>query len=341
MRASHPMSWRLPAFSLLDAGRLPVAQLAQIAMREGVRPRPAYQAHKWFARRFAITARALLVAAIAKPSDRFWSLFYQGDSWSGGSVLDPFVGGGVMLLEAARLGADVQGVDIEPVAAAIAKFQTQLLALPKLKATLEGLMQSAGRAVAPFYEAQDAAGNKETLLHAFWVQQVTCKACRQRVDAHPTFRFAWDDAKHRQWVACKICSHVIEAPIDATYVACPCGGKTLPTSGRLHKGEFCCPACGATERLIDIARRSKRPPNFRLFAVETLPSGDGRRHTTELRRIRTASPFDQQCYRAAEKQLAKLLRQHPRLLPRGKIPVRGRSDFSLARLWLQRLSTAV
>src|SRR5580692_9970711 len=103
------MSRSLPQISLLDEGRLPVAELARIAIREGVRPRAAYQAHKWFARRLAITARALLVgAAIEKPT-RFWQAFYRGNLWKNKVVLDPFVGGGVMLLEARRLGAQVCG----------------------------------------------------------------------------------------------------------------------------------------------------------------------------------------------------------------------------------------
>ena len=48
----------LPATSLLDTGDLPVGDIAMLAKREGARPRPAYQAHKWFARRFAVNARS-------------------------------------------------------------------------------------------------------------------------------------------------------------------------------------------------------------------------------------------------------------------------------------------
>ena len=103
-------------------------------MREGVRPRDAYQAHKWFARRFAVTARALLVGAACNRTESFWRSYYKGDLLRDCTVLDPFVGGGVMLLEASRLGASVHGVDIEPVAAAIARFQTTLRDLPDLAA---------------------------------------------------------------------------------------------------------------------------------------------------------------------------------------------------------------
>jgi hypothetical protein len=47
----------------LDAGQLPVEDLAVLASREGRRPRPIYGAHRWFARRFGSAFRALLTAA--------------------------------------------------------------------------------------------------------------------------------------------------------------------------------------------------------------------------------------------------------------------------------------
>jgi putative DNA methylase len=127
---------RLPKRSILDAGDLPVGEIAHLARREGIRPRAAYQAHKWFARRLAATARSLLVAATAPEGTDFWTAYYGGGSCEGLTVLDPFMGGGVMLLEAARLGADVLGVDVEPVAAVVSDFQGRLPHLPTLSPAL-------------------------------------------------------------------------------------------------------------------------------------------------------------------------------------------------------------
>lgn len=323
------MSRPLPARSLLDEGQLPVADLARIAIREGVRPRAVYQAHKWFARRFAVTARALLVAAAADNQSSFWRAFYRGDSWTDRTVLDPFVGGGVMLLEASRLGAAVRGVDIEPVAAAIASFQTTLRELPDLSAPLQRLRDSVGRELAPFYEAQDEQGRDETLLHAFWVQTVTCGDCGHQYDAHPTYRFAWDDGARRQWVACNHCSNVLEQHLEELSVVCPCGAATDTAGGRIKAGEVACPCCGHREKLIAYARRSSGPPAFRLFAVETLPSGDRRRVGVPGRRLRSATTFDRERYEFAECRLRELLAKRPNALPRGPIPKEGRSDNRL------------
>ena len=300
------MTCPLPFVSILDDGALPVADLARIAMREGVRPRDVYQAHKWFARRFAVTARALLVGAVCDRKESFWRTFYKGDTWAEGTVLDPFVGGGVMLLEAARLGASVRGVDVEPVAAAIARFQATLRDLPDLNAPLQDLTESVGRELTPFYRAQDAKGRAETLLHAFWVQTIHCESCGYGFDAHPRFRLAWSDAHRRQWVACSECSEVLEADLDAASVICPCGTETPTGGGRIERGQVCCPGCHWREPLIAYARRADGPPKFRMFAVETLPAGDGKRTNVRDRRIRSATAFDQNRYRDAERRLEAL-----------------------------------
>jgi putative DNA methylase len=323
------MKTLLPRMSLLDIGKLPIAELARIAMREGARPRDAYQAHKWFARRFAVTARSLLVAAAADEKERFWPLFYKGNSWVGRTVLDPFVGGGVMLLEARRLGAKVFGSDIEPVAAAIAKFQTELRELPALESTLAALQASVGTAMKPFYRTKSPDGKEQTLVHAFWVQQIKCKGCGHCYDGHPTFRLAWDEKKSRQWVACSACSKVLQADGRRKNVNCECGVTTNVEAGHVQKGEACCPKCGARENLIDYSRRKKRPPVFRIFAVEALPDGDAKRVDTANRQIRSATEFDRKLYLAAKRALKGLLRGKPRLLPVGVIPRLRRTDMRL------------
>lgn len=329
MRAEIPMSYVLPAVSILDRGSLPVAQLARIASREGVRPRDAYQAHKWFGRRFAVTARALLVGAACDRSESFWRGFYRGGALEGCVVLDPFVGGGVMLHEAARLGASVRGVDIEPVAAAIARFQTTLRDLPDLNHPLQQLVESVGVELAPYYRAEDSDGRSETMLHAFWVQRVQCGDCGFAFDAHPRFRLASRRKDSTQWVACRDCSSVIEAPLEDATVGCPCGADTPSTTGHVNRGRVRCPRCAELEPLIEYGRRTGVPPTFRMFAVETLPNGDAKRVDIRDRRIRSATAFDRARYQKADSRLAEILAENPSALPSGPIPRTGRADNRL------------
>lgn len=234
-----------------------------------------------------------------------------------------------MLLEAQRLGADVYGVDVEPVAAAIAKFQTHLRDLPDLEGPVRRLYAEVGQKLARYYEAEDEAGNRETMLHAFWVQVVSCHDCGHTFDAHPCFQLAWDDLSARQWVTCRACSRVFNARLKAKQVTCTCGVRTVARAGHVSRGAICCPRCGVQENLIDYARRTKSVPIFRLFAVETLPEGDAERVPLAGRRIRTASKFDRRRFDNAKRRLNALLKASPSLLPRGRIPRKNRSDGRL------------
>ncbi|KNY20350.1 hypothetical protein [Methylobacterium sp. ARG-1] len=321
----------LPARSLLDAGDLPVEEIAVLARREGVRPRDAYQSHKWFARRLAATARSLLVAATAPAGSRFWEAYYRDADCTGLRVLDPFMGGGVMLLEASRLGAHVHGTDVEPVAATISDFQGRLADLPDLRPALDRLFDGVAKDVAPHYRAVDAEGNEGRLLHAFWVQVVDCAACGTRYDAHPSFRLAWDDASGRQWVACRTCGDVHDVAAGRKSVRCGCGTHTDPRKGAVTYGKACCPACGQSERLIDVAPRTGAPPNFRLFAVETIPDGPERAYPLRERRIRGATAADLAAFESARTRLEREVEADPGFLVAGDIPTAGRFDDRLLR----------
>ncbi|KQO61025.1 hypothetical protein ASF24_03545 [Methylobacterium sp. Leaf86] len=316
---------------MLDAGELPVEDIALLAKREGVRPRDAYQSHKWFARRLAATARSLLVAASTPADASFWEGYYRDADCAGLRVLDPFMGGGVMLLEASRLGAHVHGTDVEPVAAAISDFQGRLADLPDLKPTLDGLFDKVASEVAPFYRAEHAEGEDGRLLHAFWVQVIDCAECGHRFDAHPSYKLAWDEARGIQWVACRTCGDISEVGLSRKSVQCGCGSRTDPRKGNLSYGKTCCPACGHAERLIDVAPRTGCPPRFRLFAVETIPAGPEKSYPTRERRIRGATERDVECFDAARARLDREIAVDAGFSVEGNIPSAGRFDDRLLR----------
>ena len=92
--ANVALDSRLPKRTLLEAGALPFSSLVAFAAREGRRPRPIYQIHKWFARRLGCSFRAVLIGAISEPTADFWKAYYETGNLQGVTVLDPFVGGG-------------------------------------------------------------------------------------------------------------------------------------------------------------------------------------------------------------------------------------------------------
>ena len=248
---------------------------------------------------------------------------------AGRTVLDPFMGGAVMLQESARLGADVVGVDVEPVAAAIGRFQLALRDLPDLEEALREIEASVGRDLAPFYKTEDELGGAEKLLHAFWVQVIRCGRCGTEFDAHPSFRLAWSDVDDRQWIVCRGCGDIVEAARDASGAACYCGEITLVDGGPVQRGVAQCPECEEKESLIDVARRTGERPRFRLFGVETLPNGDDKRVRGRQRRLRGVSDADLESYDRAERRLHTLLKETPSALPIGRVPQEGRADSRL------------
>ena len=60
-------------------------------------------------------------------------LFFQANSFPGKRVADPFMGGGTPLIEANRLGCDVLGLDINPMAAWIVREEIEHLDLRRLR----------------------------------------------------------------------------------------------------------------------------------------------------------------------------------------------------------------
>src|SRR5207237_10898330 len=76
--------------------------------------RPVIGVHKWFARRPGTLFRALLLAEFNGLEDLEASSF-RSHAFKG-VIADPFMGGGMPLLEANRLGFHVVGTDINPMA---------------------------------------------------------------------------------------------------------------------------------------------------------------------------------------------------------------------------------
>ena len=76
--------------------------------------RPIIAGHKWFARRPGTLFRGLL---LSEYGDRpLKEAFFSANDFKGITIADPFMGGGTPLIEANRVGCDVLGYDINPMA---------------------------------------------------------------------------------------------------------------------------------------------------------------------------------------------------------------------------------
>lgn len=174
---------RLPVPDFNDPNRkatclevdFPIADLAPLAIPEGtspgVRRRPEYNSLKWFARRGQSAFRAMLIAAgVEAPDDptqaakRVWDAFYANHQASGHfaklKVLEPFMGGGTTVIEAARLGFDVTGVDLNPVAWFVTRSEVACSDPEQVKALFDHIEAEVKPQIQPFYTTTCPRGHK-------------------------------------------------------------------------------------------------------------------------------------------------------------------------------------
>src|SRR5216683_5347870 len=115
--------------------------IATLALREKQiqqNYRPIIAVHKWFARRPGTLFRGLLLSEFG--SKLVEEAYYRANSFEGVTIADPFMGGGTPLLEANRIGCDVIGTDINPMAAWIVREEIEHLDLAAYRAAADSLL---------------------------------------------------------------------------------------------------------------------------------------------------------------------------------------------------------
>ena len=319
----------LPNPCLLEAGQLPILDLADFAIREGRRPRPIYTGHKWFARRLGSVFRALLVGATSPPETDFWQQYYGSADLREVIVLDPFVGGGTSIVEALRLGATVHAVDVDPVACAVSRFEVNAAKMPDLGGALQELMDSVGGKVRRFHLTKGLGGTEHIVLHHFWVQVVHCHNCGEMFDAHPNFVLG-EHGAHR-WVICSHCGDIHRRRNGQKRIRCStCTGWTRMYEGNVSRGTARCPHCRALRPLIKVGRESRTPPEWRLFALEILEEPDGGRPVPIAKRhFVKADQEDLDLFEAASEEFRARTLEHPEFLPQSAPIGRDRTDSRL------------
>lgn len=309
--------------TLLESGKIPIIEIAELALREGQCTNPIYRVHRWFARRLGSQFRAILTGLSLKPEDanRFWDLYLGNISLDGAVVLDPFVGGGTSLVEAGHCGARMIGYDIDPVATFITRFELEAAAYNPSAPEITELCTTVSEQLTTFHRTSVPGAGERIVLHHFWVECRTCSTCGTTFEIHPHYQLAYSKEQGLQWVFCKNCHAVMEMPITRKEIRCACGSRTSIANGTLDKGKIRCPECGTVSGLSDRGNAPTRP-EWRLFAQEYLeetPTG----HT---RHFKTANKGDRIRYERALGLLKNIERTDGIFAPVRGIPTTGRSD---------------
>ncbi|MDX1662221.1 MAG: hypothetical protein R3272_00405 [Candidatus Promineifilaceae bacterium] len=110
--------------------------------------RPNTYMHKWWARRCGSTFRLILKHLV---EDELLRDYYAPGGLEGAVILDPMMGGGTTLHEALRLGANVIGVDIDPIPVLQARATLSDVPLSRLEEGFATLQEALSARLAPLF----------------------------------------------------------------------------------------------------------------------------------------------------------------------------------------------
>ncbi|TAM26623.1 MAG: DUF1156 domain-containing protein [Nevskiaceae bacterium] len=154
----------------------PILSVNQVAIIEGNAGKPIYQMSKWWARRRSSVFRSMLIAAATKaPEDPshaaklVWDNYYANHQKKGAfknlKVADIFMGGGTTLVEGSRLGMQMVGNDLNPVAWFVVKQELANVNLDEVKRLLAEIEAEVKPQIMPFYYCDGPNGEKGKWTH--------------------------------------------------------------------------------------------------------------------------------------------------------------------------------
>ncbi|SCX20064.1 hypothetical protein SAMN05216379_11419 [Nitrosomonas eutropha] len=154
----------------------PILPVNQVAIIEGNAGKPIYQMSKWWARRRSSVFRSMLIAAATKAPDDpshaaklVWDNYYANHQKKGAfkhlKVADIFMGGGTTLVEGSRLGMQMVGNDLNPVAWFVVKQELANVDLEQVKKLLADIEAEVKPQIMPYYYCDGPQGERGTWTH--------------------------------------------------------------------------------------------------------------------------------------------------------------------------------
>jgi putative DNA methylase len=160
----------------VDFPILQINELAAIEASSGATKKPIYQAGKWWARRQPSVFRSTLIAAGTKaPLDTshaakvVWDSYYSNHQKLGAfkhiKVADIFMGGGTTIVEGSRLGMQMVGNDLNPVAWFVVKQELADVNFDEVKLLLNDIETDVKHQLMPYFCCDGPKGEKGKWTH--------------------------------------------------------------------------------------------------------------------------------------------------------------------------------
>ena len=320
--------------------KLPLNLMDELAEKETYRRdvyRPVYSIHKWWARRPGSTFRCLSLAAMTDGDISKEDILTRRNSGSHDglyvdsydqqinpsdehidrdvTVLDPFAGGGTTLVESNRLGADVIGYELNPVAWWTEKKSMDDVDLDILEQEFDRILGEVRDELNEYYTTTDPETGQECeALYYFQSQRIPCLTCDEEVQLFPRYQLMKTKKTQPGFLYCpnqECDSRIIklndrerglekgtdvvfenggaeilrqgshreaEATIteDGNEVCPNCGCEFDPMDGNAGRGKYTC-SNGHKHDIKETLQRRDEIPQFDRFAIQYIdPRGDKR-----------------------------------------------------------------
>lgn len=297
----------VPTLSALETS-FPGVHLSHIAEAESWRKeihRPATHTHKWWAQRLGTVFRGILASAVTTSEEEAITALEGRLRLDGLTVFDPFAGSGTTLVEAAKAGSAVVGIDVNPVATLVQRQALQAWDVDALHRGYKLVEVQCREAIDDLHRTESG----ETVLYYFWVATADCLECPENVrlfSRHVFAQNAYPGRVPRAQLVCPICLTIQEGRFDFTRATCANGHKFAregAVSGALM-------TCSQGHRSKVIRALGGRKPRHIMYAKMVLGAKGEKRYEG-------ITTFDEQLYRRASMLLS--AEQESLVLPVGSL----------------------
>lgn len=310
----------------------PIVQVNEIADRESKAKasyRPVYAIHKWWARRLGSVFRTILLYSLAEDEfkirrkkqrelsvaswenpEELWRYFLEDVDFNGKIILDPMMGGGTTIIEALRMGCNVIGGEINPLAWFIVKKEIEPVDLDKLNKAFKKIEKKIAPQIGNYYKTIcPYCGEEADVMYCFWVKELECLNCHRKVPLYQDYRIASARSKNKQfhYVICPNCERIFRSDNYLSKNKCPhCGNEFNPGKDGNASGKYyTCDKCvGQKNEIVEAIKRLGKPQE-RMNAIEYYCRNCDEKGNPNLfngKGYKSMDDFDIQLYHKAEKE---------------------------------------
>jgi putative DNA methylase len=257
----------------LIESNFPFARLSRIAEQESWRKevyRPVYYLHKWWARRLGTVFRGIILASRLEDTADFWTRFYGSNDFHDTTLFDPFMGSGVTVGEAIKLGCHAIGRDINSVAVTACRTAFTEYDRVAVQETFRKLEATIAPTLLSLFQTRTANGDVATVLYYFMVKILDCPHCNRQIELFKSRIFSANAVPKKDPSAralCPACGMIVHTQYNSESALCTdCNHQFNPQKGPVLGSMVHCPECHKEFKLVDVMRSQNGPLGYRRYA---------------------------------------------------------------------------